>query len=50
MTAQRRERAIAFAAIAVVFCLVLFPELDYVPIWDGRVYANCVIEAASVNS
>ena len=47
MTAERRERAIAFAAIGVLFCLVLFPEFGYVPIWDGRVYANCVIEAAA---
>jgi hypothetical protein len=47
MTAERRERAIAFTVIALVFIAILLPELRYVPIWDGRVYANCAIEAAS---
>ena len=26
---------------------MLFPEFGYVPIWDGRVYSNCVIDAAA---
>jgi hypothetical protein len=41
------ERMLNFAMIAVAFVLVLLPERDYVPIWDGRVYANCVIGAAA---
>lgn len=42
-----RERLVAFAMTAVVFVVILAPELRYVPIWDARVYANCVIEAAA---
>ncbi|MBI3504330.1 MAG: hypothetical protein HY059_05770 [Proteobacteria bacterium] len=42
-----RERALNFAMIAAAFVLVLLPERNYVPIWDGRVYANCVIGAAA---
>ena len=42
-----RERLLNFAMIAVAFVLVLLPERDYVPIWDGRVYANCVMGAAA---
>ena len=47
MTGERRERYVAFSVIALVFVAILKPELHYVPIWDGRVYANCAIEAAS---
>lgn len=47
MTAERRERVAVFAVIALVFIAILLPELHYVPIWDGRVYANCAIEAAA---
>ncbi len=47
MTPERRERFAAFSVIALVFVAILRPELHYVPIWDGRVYANCAIEAAS---
>ncbi|MGH7655731.1 MAG: hypothetical protein ACREN6_13815 [Gemmatimonadaceae bacterium] len=46
----RRERVAAFAAFAVtafVFLAILWPELGYVPIWDGRVYADCAIHAAA---
>lgn len=42
-----RERLLNFAMIAVAFVLILLPERGYVPIWDGRVYANCVIGAAA---
>ncbi|MFI5309850.1 MAG: hypothetical protein ACHQQ3_01345 [Gemmatimonadales bacterium] len=41
-----RERLAAFAAITLVFLAMLWPERAYVPIWDGRVYADCVIDAA----
>ena len=44
---DRRERVAAFVVIALVFIAIIQPELHYVPIWDGRVYANCAIEAAS---
>jgi hypothetical protein len=47
VTAERRERLAAFAVIALVFIAILQPELHYVPIWDGRVYADCAINAAS---
>ncbi|MFI5311894.1 MAG: hypothetical protein ACHQQ3_11710, partial [Gemmatimonadales bacterium] len=45
-TAMPRERIAAFAAIALVFLAILWPERGYVPIWDGRVYADCAIDAA----
>jgi len=41
---RERVGAIAIAAMAMVVMIV--PNLDYVPLWDGRVYANCVMEAA----
>ena len=47
MRADRQERLLAFAFIAAAFMLVLAPERGYVPIWDGRVYANCAVEAAA---
>jgi hypothetical protein len=45
--ADRQERVATFVVTALVFIAILQPELHYVPIWDGRVYANCAIEAAS---
>jgi hypothetical protein len=47
VTAGRRERVAAFAVTALVLIALVQPQLHYVPIWDGRVYANCAIEAAS---
>jgi hypothetical protein len=47
VTPERQERIAAFAVISLIFFAILQPELHYVPIWDGRVYANCAIEAAS---
>ena len=47
MTAFQRERMAAFAVIAVAFLAILWPELHYVPIWDGHLYANCAISAAA---
>ena len=40
------ERGLAFLIVAIVFLLVLWPERGYVPIWDGRVYADCAVSAA----
>ena len=47
MTRERRERLFAFGLTAAAFAFVLFPLFGYVPIWDGRVYANCAVEAAA---
>jgi hypothetical protein len=47
MTAGRRERLVAFLATSVVFLAILWPELHYVPIWDGQLYASCAIGAAA---
>ena len=47
MTAEQQERIGAFVVIALVFIALLQPEFGYVPIWDGRVYANCAVEAAA---
>ena len=47
MTPARRERLLAFTVIGALFALTLFPEFGYVPIWDGRVYADCAVDAAT---
>lgn len=41
-----RDRLVALAVIAAGLAVMIVPELGYVPLWDGRVYANCVFEAA----
>lgn len=41
-----RDRVIAIAIAALAMLLLLWPHLGYVPLWDGRVYANCVMDAA----
>jgi hypothetical protein len=41
-----RERAFAIAIAAALLAVMIVPELGYVPLWDGRVYTNCVTEAA----
>ena len=41
-----RDRVIAFAIAAIAMIVLVAPHLDYVPLWDGRVYANCVMDAA----
>ena len=41
-----RDRLIAVAVIAAGLAVMIVPELGYVPLWDGRVYANCVFGAA----
>ena len=40
------ERGLAFLIVATIFLLILWPERGYVPIWDGRVYADCAVSAA----
>lgn len=47
MTQERRERILTFGIILIAFILLLWPERGYVPIWDGRVYANCAVDAAT---
>ena len=47
MTNERHERVLAFGIISAVFLAVLLPEVGYVPIWDGRVYTDCVLSAAA---
>ncbi len=44
---ERLRRRLAFAAIATVVIVLVWPERGYVPIWDGRVYANCLVDAAA---
>jgi hypothetical protein len=41
-----RDRAIAMGIAALLMTVMVIPELNYVPLWDGRVYANCVMDAA----
>ena len=41
-----RERAIAVGITVVAMTVMLWPHLGYVPLWDGRVYVNCVMDAA----
>ena len=40
------ERGLAFLIVAIVVLAILWPERSYVPIWDGRVYADCAVNAA----
>jgi hypothetical protein len=41
-----RDRVIGIAIAAALLAAMVLPELGYVPVWDGRVYANCVADAA----
>lgn len=36
----------AMGVAALIMTVMVLPELGYVPTWDGRVYANCVMDAA----
>lgn len=47
MNAHERERLFNFVMIAAAFVLLLMPERNYVPIWDGRIFANCAMGAAT---
>ena len=49
MTAQRRETVLTFGVIVVLFGILLWPERGYVPLWDGHVYANCLVDAATMH-
>ena len=40
------RRAVAFLAAVLALAALVWPHRGYVPIWDGRVYANCVMDAA----
>ncbi len=46
MNPLTRQTWIAFVVAAVLLSAMVIPELNYVPLWDGRVYANCVMDAA----
>jgi hypothetical protein len=41
-----RERALGVVIAAALLSAMVLPELGYVPLWDGRIYANCVMDAA----
>ena len=41
-----RDRVIAVAVATVILAVMIVPRLGYVPVWDGRVYTNCVLDAA----
>jgi hypothetical protein len=45
-TTDKRLSIAVLGAAAVVACALLFTRLDYVPIWDGRIYAACIAAAA----
>jgi hypothetical protein len=47
MSLERREQLLTFGLILAAFVILLWPERGYVPIWDGRVYANCAVDAAT---
>ncbi len=43
-----RDPARALLLLAMfVFAAMVLAYADYVPIWDGRIYADCVVDAAS---
>jgi len=39
--------AIALLALGVVSALMLWSRRDYVPIFDGRIYADCIESVAA---
>jgi hypothetical protein len=41
-----RARVVAIAMAAAAMLVMIWPHRGYVPLWDGRVYANCVMDAA----
>jgi len=43
---NKRLPAALLGTVAVMVCALLLTRLDYVPIWDGRIYAACVSAAA----
>ncbi|MCX5765561.1 MAG: hypothetical protein NTU67_13190 [Gemmatimonadetes bacterium] len=49
MTAERRETVLTFGVIVALLGMLLWPERGYVPIWDGNVYANCIVDAATTH-
>jgi len=49
MTAERRETVLTFGVIVALLGMLLWPERGYVPIWDGNVYANCIVDAATMH-
>ncbi len=48
MTSEKREQLLTFGLIVALLGALLWPERGYVPIWDGHVYANCVVDAATM--
>lgn len=49
MTMARREQLLTFGVIIALFVVLLLPERGYLPLWDGHVYANCVVDAATMH-
>src|SRR6478672_183710 len=45
-TASDRASVLFLAGAALAACGLLISRLDYVPIWDGRTYADCIVAAA----
>src|SRR5262245_63661961 len=42
---QRKEWAV-LAAGMVAYAAIVLAYVNYVPIWDGRIYADCILAAA----
>jgi len=45
-TAADRASLLSLAGAVVAACVLLISRLHYVPIWDGRTYADCIVAAA----
>ena len=45
-TATDRVSLLVLAGAALAACGLLLSRVDYVPIWDGRTYADCIVAAA----
>jgi Predicted membrane protein (DUF2079). len=43
---SRQLAAFVLAAAGLAAALMLWSRRDYVPVWDGRIYADCVIDAS----
>ena len=45
-TRWRQPSALVLGAATLVALALMLPRADFVPLWDGRFYADCVIDAA----
>jgi len=47
VTLLRRWRGVLFVIPAALLVMIVWPQRAFVPIWDGNVYMQCVVNAAA---